>query len=470
MILMKLMVLKKKNNNSISADWVQPLRRFAIAFGFVCGLIPALVTSGNAQTAGALANGLSAAATSRGGTMVAEHGDVLDAIEGNPAGLAGLRNRTLDVTGVGILAHGTFHNSVDDNGKLTGVGGALPYAALGIPLGHNWTGALAETPDAVMRVGWSYIDPPGTAGVTYGFQNNRSEILAMRTSAGLAGAFGKKWTAGATIGLVVNENKLKVPYIFQEQPELKGLKVLLDLKTRGLGWNGSFGAQFRPSDRLSLGAAWKSMTFVQAFGDANGSASALFTTLGIPADPAYHYRAEVDNQLPQTAAIGLSWQATQRVRWSLEGDWTNWSDAFRNLPVKLTQGTNATINSVAGSSSVTDEVPLHWRDQAIVRTGVELPISQRWIVHNLVVRGGYSYMTNPVPSSTLMPLTAAILHNTLSAGAGWGSERLHWDAAYQAQLPSSESVAHSSLQAGEYDNSRLQLMAQSLTVSARFKF
>ena len=440
-----------------------------MAISILCTIVLSLAPKANAQTAGALANGLSAASTSRGGTMVAEHGNVMDAVEGNPAGLAGLRKPTLDVTGVGILARGTFHNSVDDHGKLTGVGGALPYAALGVPLGghlgSHLAGSLAVTPDAVMRVGWSYIDPPGTAGVTYGAQNNRSEILAMRTSAGLAGAFGKKWSAGATVGLVVNANKLKVPYIFQEQPELKGLKVLLDLKTRGIGWNGSLGAQFHPFDRLSIGAAWKSMTFVQSLGDANGSASALFSALGLSVDPAWHYRAEVDNQLPQTAALGFSWQVAPRIHWSLEGDWVDWGNAFKRLPVKLTEGSNTTINSVVGSTSINDEVALHWRGQTVIRTGVEVPFSHNWIV-----RGGYAYQFDPVPSSTLIPLTAAILQNTLSAGAGWGSERLHWDAAYQIQLPASASVGISSLETGEYSNSRMQLMAQSLTVSARYQF
>jgi hypothetical protein len=75
-----------------------------------------------------------------------------------------------------------------------------------------------------------------------------------------------------------------------------------------------------------------------------------------------------------------------------------------------------------------------------------------------------------VPSSTATPLTAAILRNSLSAGAGWGGERVHWSAAYQAQLPASESVGHSDLLVGEYDNSRTQVMTQSVTASARFTF
>lgn len=398
--------------------------------------------------------------------MAAEHSGVLDAIEGNPAGLAGLRVRTLDATGVGVFATGSFRNSVDPDGKLTGVAAALPYGAVGVPVANGrWTAALAITPDELMRVNWRYLDPPGTAGVSYGLATNRAQIIGIRPSAALAWTMGSKWAAGATVGLLVNWNTLEAPYIFQENPKLAGLKVLLDLNTRGVGWNGSLGAQWRPSGRLSVGAAWKSMTYVQSFGTANGTAAALFAALGIKADPAFHYRAEVDNQLPQTAALGAVWQASKRVRWSLEGDWTNWGGAFRTLPVKLTQGTNATINSVAGGTSVTDGVPLHWRDQYVLRTGVETPLKRGWMA-----RAGYSYMSDPVPSATLTPLTAAILRNTLGAGAGWGDGRWHWDAAYQAQLPASQPVGHSGLQAGEYDNSRTHLMAQSVTVSARFQF
>jgi len=454
------------------------LRGLRSAFGVrmsMAGLLFGMaIVNGHGQTAGSLANGLSAGAVSRGGAMAAESGDVLDAVEGNPAGMAGLRQRTVDVTGVGVFAWGSFRNSVDPDGKMSGVAGALPYGAVGIPLGQKlkqtrWSAALAVTPDELMRTNWQYLDPPGTAGASYGLTKNQSQIIGIRTSAALAWTMGSKWTAGVTTGLVVNSNTLKVPYIFQQQPQLAGLKVLLDLNTRGVGWNGSLGAQWRPSDRLNIGAAWKSMTYVQSFGTADGTASAQFAALGIAANPAFHYRAEVDNQLPQTAALGAAWQvgrrSERRVRWSFEGDWTDWGGAFRTLPVKLTEGTNATINSVAGGNSIVDGVPLHWRDQWIVRTGVELPLRRGWMA-----RGGYSYMSNPVPSTTLTPLTAAILRNRVAAGAGWGGERWHWDAAYEAQLPSSQAVGHSALLAGEYDNSRMQLMAQSVTVSARLTF
>jgi hypothetical protein len=44
------------------------------------------------------------------------------------------------------------------------------------------------------------------------------------------------------------------------------------------------------------------------------------------------------------------------------------------------------------------------------------------------------------------------------------------DAAYQALLPSSESVGQSSILAGEYSNSTVRIFLQSVTATARVNF
>ena len=420
----------------------------------------------HAQTAGALQNGLSAAAQGRGGTMAAESGDALDAVDGNPAGLATLQGKSFEAGGVALLATGSFCNSVSSGNHLHGGAGAIPYGVFAARLGQSpWRVALAVTPDTLILVNWRYQDPAGTLGVTYGLAEDRSEIVAIRTSAALAWSVGHRLSAGVTFASDYNTNSLKSPYIFQQQPALAGLKVLLDLDTRGFGWNGSAGAQWRPTGKLGFGAAWKSGTYVQSHGDASGSASALFAALGVTADPAFHYRAEVDNHFPQTATAGMYWQARPRVRIGVEGDWVGWSGAFHSLPVKLKDGTNAVINSVAGSSSLRDQVSLDWRNQGVLRAGLEVSVASRW-----AARGGYSFMSDPVPSATLTPMTAAILRNALSAGAGWSRERLGWDLAYQAQLPNSASTGISGLKAGEYNNTRVSVMTQSITFTARMKF
>ncbi len=421
------------------------------------------------QTAGAIANSWTAAATGHAGEMAAEQGDPVDAAEGNPAGLGTLDGRVLEAGGLGSLASGSFRNTIDNHGHLGGTAGAIPYGAVAARLGESpWRVGLAVTPDALMRAKWRYLDPPGTAGASYGLQTNQSEILAIRSSAALAWSHGlpdaRHWSLGGTVGLVYNTNTLRAPFIFQQQPQLAGLKVLLDLHTAGFGWNGSAGAQWQVTPGLRFGAAWKSSTAVQSHGEASGTASAQFTALGIVADPAFHYRAEVDNRLPQVAALAASWQV-KRVRLVAEGDWTHWHGAFASLPVKLKEGTNATINTVAGSPDIRDEVPLNWRDQGAARAALEAPLGRRWMV-----RGGYAFQSDPVPSATLTPVTAAILEHLVAVGAGWRSGAWTTDLAYSAQLPASGSVGVSSLRAGEYTGSRVSVSIQSITATLRRSF
>ena len=441
------------------------LRLHALQAIILCGLALPAVQTAQAQ-ATSFGNGLSAAAEARGGALAAQKGTPLDAVEGNPAGLAGIRTRGLEGGAVGVFGSGSFQNSANTNGRMSGVVGAMPFGAFVLPIGATrWTASAAFTPEILMRANWRYIDAPGTLGVTYGLQTNETQIIAMRTSFGVARNFGSKWFAGGIVGFIYNTNNLDAPYIFQQQPQLAGLKVLLNLQTHGTGWNGNAGVQYEPTSKVRVGLAWKSGTTIHTNGDANGTASALFTALGVSADPTYHYHAQVLNHLPQAFDAGVSVKANRFMIWQGQADFTAWGQAFQQLPVTLTGGTNAVINSVVGSNAMQDNVPLHWNNQVGIHVGVDSPVGENW-----TLRAGYSYMSNPVPSSTLLPMTAAIMQNTIGAGAGWTRGRVHLDAAYQVQPPSSESVGKSSILAGEYSNSRVSLMLQSVTCTARVNF
>ncbi len=173
---------------------------------------------GWAQLNGALATGASAGAAASGGAVVAGTDSVLDAVEVNPAALAKLDKSALELGGVGALASGQFANSVDPNGQLRGNAGAFGYGALAYRIGESaWRGALAVTPEDLIRVSWRYLDPPGTAGASYGLQTNRSKLLAVRPSVSLARRLGPHWAAGGTLGLIYNQNTLQAPFIFQQQ-------------------------------------------------------------------------------------------------------------------------------------------------------------------------------------------------------------------------------------------------------------
>ena len=427
-------------------------------------LAAALLGSNAVAQNASLGEGLSAAAIGRGGVNTVSTGSPLDAMQGNPANLAVISAKTLDLAAVGVFASGRFQNSVNTDGRLSGVSGAMPYGAFAQPLG-KWVAAVAVTPDLLMRANWRYVDAPGAAGVTYGLQTNEDEIIAIRSSVGLARPLSSKWSAGVTFGVVYNRNNLNAPYIFQQTPVLAGLKVLLNLQTSGTGFNGSAGVQFHPNSRFQASLAWKSGTTITTHGTADGSASALFTALGVTADPTFHYSSQVENHLPQAFDGGFSWQTYHHISLVAEYDFAAWGQAFQQLPVTLTGGTNGTIDAVAGSSTLHDAVPLSWSNQSAIHVGIESPAGE-----NVTLRAGYSFMTNPVPAATLLPLTAAIMRNSIGTGAGFTHEHWRFDAAYQIQLPSTESVGTSSILAGEYNNSSTRLLLQSVTFDAEARF
>jgi len=164
---------------------------------------------------------------------------------------------------------------------------------------------------------------------------------------------------------------------------------------------------------------------VHSHGDASGNARQQFDALGATTFQGdFHYDAEVVTKFPQAFSAGVSWQAHKRFRLNLQGNWIDWSNSFDLLPVFLTNGSNQDLNGFVGSDALNDVIPVQWKDQGVFGLGVESPMGEHF-----TFRGGYSYATNPVPSSTLTPMTAAILQHTLGTGFGYSKGRYNLDLA-----------------------------------------
>ncbi|HVO56324.1 MAG TPA: outer membrane protein transport protein [Dongiaceae bacterium] len=411
-------------------------------------------------------NTASARSNALGGTYVASSSDVVDALASNPAGLSYLRGRNVNVNLDTIFARGSFSNTVNTNSPMQTSPGVVPYGAFGMPIDHSrWSFGVGVTPDLLSVSDWQYVDAPGAFGATYGLQEQKAEIVAIRSAAGVAYAFSKRFSVGATFGVEYNTNQLKAPYIFQSQPSVAGLKTLLDLHTHGTGWNTSVGFSAKPNDHWQFGAAWRSRTVIDSTGDATGDIYAQFAALGVNAPSDFAYSAKVRSVLPQSVLASAAWQANRRWLFAVQGNWINWQDSFVNLPVALSGGTNATINSVVGSDALQDGVPLHWKDQYAIHAGVEHSLTE-----NTVLRFGFAHANDPVPSSTLTPLTAAIMTNQVTGGFGYNHGRSRWELAYSFHPEHSQSVDQSSLLLGEYNASTVHVGTQSLTVAYSFKF
>jgi long-chain fatty acid transport protein len=411
-------------------------------------------------------NSASTRSLALGGVYVPSTSDAIGALTTNPAGLTYLSGPTLDLSMSAIFARGSFSNSANTNSPMTTSPGVIPYGAFGMPVGKSrFSVGIGFAPDLVSVSDWRYVDAPGFAGVTYGMQENKSAILAGRAMVGVSYAFNHKVSVGVTAGADYNSNTLHAPYIFQSQPALAGAKTLLDLHTYGTGWNMSAGAMFEPTKNLDLGVAWKSHTVIVTNGLASGDASALFTALGANAPSTFTYNASVKNILPQSVNANVAWHLNPRWVLAFQTDWVNWSNAFVNLPVTLTNGTNPVINSVAGSSTLVDGVPLNWKDQYSFHGGVE-----RMLTESTSLRFGYAYGNSPVPDGTLTPMTAAIMTNQLSTGFAYHRGRSRFDIAYAFDPIAQQQVAQSNLLFTEYNNSTDRVGLQSLTLGYSFQF
>lgn len=430
---------------------------------FTAATTAILVTAGIANANGINRNGIGAQSMGMAGADVAWAHDPFSALALNPAGLTALDRPEIALGGFGGIAHGDFAKG-SSAGDLAGNFQGVPEAAFALPLSDKKTViGLSVTADSALSADWSYVDPAGGLGgaTSYGYQKHKAEITVLRTALGGGFRVTPKLSIGADFGLVYNRNRLQSPYIFQSHPLLAGAKTLLDLRTDGFGWNATAGAIYQARTNLQFGVSYRSETSVHSTGSASGDAG---IQLGAPSVP-FTYDAQVNTAFPQQVSLGASWAPIEPLRVAAQIDWIGWSSAFDNLPVSLSNGSSAPINTTIGSTSLLDVVPLNWRDRLVYRLGFEYSLCKC-----AVVRAGYAYGESPIPSTTLTPMSAALMEHSLTAGLGFTHGNWGLDLAYEYDLPAKRNVGTSGLRSGEYSNSSTEVSVHLFALSTRYRF
>jgi long-chain fatty acid transport protein len=416
---------------------------------------------------GIYGDGVGAHAMSLAGAEVAWAADPLSAMTANPAGLGFLADPEIDLGAEGGLFNGTFSKPGIPNGSLDDSFRALPEGAIAYPLGKlPVTIGLSFAPQSALLANWHYQDPAGgLGGISYGYQQDKSEILLLRSALGLAVQVNSKFSIGATVGLLYNENELVAPYIFQNrEPDVyNGAKTLLNLRTTGFGVDATIGMIFKATEDLRFGIFYQSESIINSTGDASGDPYAQFGTS--PGVLAFHYDAEVKNTFPQNGSAGVSWQFHPKWRATVQADWIDWAEAFDTLHISLSNGNNPNVNSALQGSGMKDSFPLNWTSEFVYRAGLEYKLTD-----NFAIRIGYCYGQSPVPDSTLTPMTAAIVQHTVTAGFGYHWKHFKMDVAYQYYIPATQNVGTSELRDGEYSNSSTKVSAHVLAITTGFTF
>lgn len=420
-----------------------------------------------AVASGIYQDGASARSQALGGAATGSSGRAVDALSTNPAGLSSLAHPAVELgLGAGFV-HGEFSNRSNQRAQLDDFG-LKPYGALVYPVGPITFGA-GLIPDSAMRAAWRYRDAPGglDGGTSYGDRDHRAEIEVLRFALGASYAIAPTFSFGASVGVLYNRNLLVAPYTIQTQPQLRSAKVLLEMETEGWGVNAQFGTLWKPVPTLQIGLSYTLASRVVGNGSARADAGRQLSNLGVTGvDATADFNAEVTNTFPQIVSAGVTWEATRKLMFVGQVDWINWADSFDTLEVRLGDVDNDVYRALlAGNRDLDDDVPLNWRDQWVFRFGGEYALDDRW-----TVRAGYRYARNPVPETTLTPLTAVIGEHVVSAGLGYRAERYSIDLGWQWQLPADEHVARSGLLNGEYSESDVKVSVHWLTLGTRVEF
>lgn len=255
-----------------------------------------------------------------------------------------------------------------------------------------------------------------------------------------------------------------------------------------LGFNGKIGVAYKPSEKFSFGINYSlpvnltykkgtaSMDMGYQMNNAMGKVMAgiqqqypgttqqqamemamdMFTQMGIDLTKgvADKYDATAKFGLPQSVAAGVFYAPVKKLRLAADAEWINWAKAFDQMDISLTKGTNTNISKMMGTSgSISMAFPMLWKNTVVIRTGVEYDI-----VPAVVLRGGYVYGSNPVPSSTVFPVFPAIVkHHVTMGGTYKVSKSLRLNAAYEHAFRTDQRAAVKSIVADEYNNSMSSL-------------
>lgn len=434
----------------------------------LCALFTLAALPGLLNANGLDRNGVGARSMGMAGASAADAEDAFSSMALNPGLLGFASGSDLHLSLGGVTGSGDFQNQYGGSGDLDEDWHLIPDIVWRTALNDDVTLGLSVIPDSSREADWFYRDPAGGAGgnASYGWRHHHSSITNIRAALGLGVRVSDTVSLGASVGGVYTKNELHTPYIFQSHPALAGMKTLLDMETDGFGINGDLGLVWQATKKLAFGLTYRTPTHFETEGEATGDIGAQLRSLGLKGVPSkFRYDSEIETELPQKVTLGTSWQAHERVRFSAQVDWVNWSRAFDQLDVHLSNGSNPAINGLLGTDRIDDTIPLDWKDRFVYRAGVEVDLTDCW-----VLRAGYVYGKSPVPDSTVLPMTAAISEHTIALGVGYKGKSCTVDLAVQHDLEATQRAGVSGITGTEYDNSRMSVKATWVAVTVGFKF
>ena len=319
-------------------------------------LVPAIASAGGLGRP----NGISARGVGMGGAWSAWVDDAT-AVFFNPAAMSDV-DQQVQVGGELVVGPRSYTPLADDGtrGPAQKTTVVAPVPALGVvgrftyderPSAFTLGAGLANTFGGKVK-----YDKTGQPAF------DSTEDLVVETATGAALRVSDRLSVGAAIRVGVG--------LFDVQVTEKPFDA--SLSASGVGVAMTWGALFKPTDKVRIAAVWRSPMRITTTGSG---------TIELPGGTS---QATVthDQVWPQQASMGLGIRASDRVKLAAQLDWTAWSQVDK-LVVKAT--------------GVPDQIyPEAWKDTWTPRIGVSIDATDA-----VAVRGGAYMDTNAVPDRTI---------------------------------------------------------------------
>jgi long-subunit fatty acid transport protein len=402
---------------------------------------------------GLVRDGVGAISTGRGGTNIA-HSDNGAILLDNPAGMANMTVDGFYEIGVDTVITDLDYND-PDNASVHGKFRAYPSPNLAY-IRKAYGGDIAYGLGIFAPAGFGAeydMTNPVTGPTLY-----KSIGLLGKVLPGVAVRLTDRLTVGGTFGVAVCQTELEGPF-FLQTGMLRGVPTQFDLQVNGATPTGSVGLQYQLSDQTTIGVCYTEESRFTLEGTAR---AAVFGLAPIPLES--NFDAEMDITWPRSVGLGIKHDLNAHHRVSADVIWYNWSEAFDQLALRLSNSSLPVFTQLLGPT-ISDAFPLRWEDTVSLRLGYEYERNLRDIY-----RLGYVHHESPVPTATLCPYIDGVLEHAFTVGYSRRCPGYILSAAYEYSFSPTRRVGVSDIAGGDFDNSNFRAQAHWLSLSVLVPF
>jgi long-chain fatty acid transport protein len=388
---------------------------FVLVFLCVCFL------SSLAGANGLNLNSLGTKALAMGGAFVGLADD-FSTIYWNPAGMTIFSKKNFGFYLTDIIPSNSYQLTADVPGvgsfTLVNADSASRHYLSGLaayyhPINEKFVAGFGIYIPSGLGAKWDGADFASASGGNPGLEW-RSKIGLITFSPALAYKVNEKLSVGGSLNINYGKFDLATYAGETETPPIVDLGQYEE-SLSGWGIGLTLSALFKPMDKLSVGATFRTASTVKFTGDATISGMTdLGTALGTPLNVSSN--VERDVTWPMWLAAGVAFKPMERLTLTGDLQWTQWSKIDTIESVYTDAFWDAMMTASGEDSRL-----MNWSNTLQIRLGAEYRLK------NYAFRCGYYYDPSPAPDTTMNVLVPSYDFNVITLGFGYNLNGLQLD-------------------------------------------